>query len=61
MAAGLILQEAGLCWGLSPDEAAVGSADRLVCEELVVLGKLSPSPRSSSSGGGEALLLVMPA
>lgn len=48
---------AGLCCGVFPEEAAVGRADRLVWDELVVFGKLSPSPLSSSSWGDEALVI----
>lgn len=38
-------------------EVSVGRPDRLVWDELVVLGRLSPKPRSSSSSGGEALVI----
>lgn len=57
MSAGCSLKAAGLWCGVLPEEAAVGRADRLVWDELVVFGKLSPSPRSSSSRGGDALVI----
>ena len=57
MSAGGVLMAVGVWWGVFPEEAAVGMADRLDWEELVVFGKLSPSPRSSSSRGGEALVI----
>lgn len=55
---GSCLKPAGLWCGVLPEDAAVGRADRLVWDELVVLGKLSPSPRSSSSRGGQALVII---
>lgn len=57
MSAGGSLKAVGLGRGVLPEEVAVGRPDRLVWDELVVLGKLSPSPRSSSSRGGEALVI----
>lgn len=57
MSAGGSLKAVGLWRGVLPEEVAMGRPDRLVWEELVVLGKLSPSPRSSSSRGGEALVI----
>lgn len=50
------LKALGLWCGVLPEDTAVGRADRLVWDELVVLGRLSPSPRSSSSRGGDLVI-----
>lgn len=54
--AGANLTAGGLWRGVGA-EVCVGRPDRLVWDELVVLGKLSPKPRSSSSSVGEALVI----